>query len=412
MNQKIKMAAVLGALAMTHSIAVLAQSGPAKPQYEIGGGNSTDEDAPRGTQVGEGLYVFPYVKLGLGNNDNLFLTNGNEKHSSMSLLNPGLLLEGRRQNQLYRFFWDSKFGSYQSSSADNYQDHLLRGSGDFIFSSSAGLRLAYDFERGHDARGSTDRVFSATPDRFRNNGASALFAYGANQARARIEVEGGVNEKVYTNNRSSTLFGDRDTGFVRTTAYFRVMPKTSILAEYSYSDLDYAEQTSLLDSKEKRYMAGLTWEATVATSGTVKVGRLEKEFSSSLRSDFSGTSWEANVEWKPRSYSKLDLFAVKTINEASGIGDFILSKRAGAAWTHAWNSRLSTVASYTFTQDDFLGSNAVRKDEIDNFGVKVNYKLQRWLTLGADYTYTDRDSNISLYRYKRNLFMLTLGATL
>lgn len=414
MNNTTKIAAALGALLATASAGALAQStGPAKPQYELGGAKPAD-DGPRGVQAGEGIYVFPYVKLGIGNDDNLFQTNGGEKKSSYTLLNPGFVVEARRPAQLYRLAWDSKFASYQSSSADNYQDHILKGSGDFVFSSSSGLRLGYDFERGHDPRGSTDRVFSSTPDRFRINGVNALYAFGANQARGRIEVEGGIAEKRYTNNRASTVFGDRDTGSFRTTLFFRVMPKTSLLAEFSHQDFDYVSVPSnaALDSKEKRYMGGVTWEATAATAGTVKVGRLEKEFDSSLRPNFSGTSWEGNVEWKPLSYSKVDLYAVKTINEASGLGDFILSKRTGAAWTHGWNSRLTTVASYNFTKDDFQGGGAVRKDEIDTFGVKLNYKLQRWLTLGADYTYTDRDSNISLFRYKRSQVLLTLGATL
>jgi hypothetical protein len=404
-------AALAGALAAAVSVPALAQStGAVSPQYEIGG-KKPPEDGPRGIQAGEGLYVFPYVKLGLGRDDNMFQTNGNETSSTISLLNPGALLEVRRPASLYRFGFDSKFANYHSSSTDNYQDHTFYGTGDYSLSSSAGFRLGYNHERGHDARGSTDREISGSPDRFRNNTVSGLFAYGANQARGRIEIEGSLAEKHYVNNRSATQFGDRDTGSIRTTAFFRVMPKTSVLVEYGHADLDYVSQSGFQDSKEKRYLAGLTWEATVATSGTAKFGRLKKEFDTSGRSDFSGSTWEVAVDWRPRTYSKFDLYTVKTIAEATGIGDFILTKRSGLAWTHNWNSRFASTASYNFIQDDFKG-NSVRKDETDQFGIKVDYKLRRWLTLGADYTYTDRDSNLSNFRFKRNVVMFTLGATL
>jgi len=36
----------------------------------------------------------------------------------------------------------------------------------------------------------------------------------------------------------------------------------------------------------------------------------------------------------------------------------------------------------------------------------------RWLTVGGEYIYTNRDSNLSIYHYKKNLYMFTLGATL
>jgi len=268
----------------------------------------------------------------------------------------------------------------------------------------------HNSERGHDPRGSTDRGVSGTTDEFRNDGVSALFAYGANQARGRLELAGSSYSKRYENTRASTQFADRDTDSFRGTAFFRVFPKTSLLAEYRHDDLDYKSNGSLLDSTEKRYLGGLTWEATIATSGTVKVGRLKKEFNSPLVKDFSGSNWEIAAEWKPLSYSKVDLFSTKTIAESTGVGDFVLSKRYGGAWTHNWTSRFSSVASYNFTDDEFTGN--IRKDETDALGFKVSYKLNRVVTLGADLNYTKRDSNLADFNYTRKVILFTVGAAL
>ena len=51
-------------------------------------------------------------------------------------------------------------------------------------------------------------------------------------------------------------------------------------------------------------------------------------------------------------------------------------------------------------------------DTTDSFGVRINYKVQRWLTLGGELINTDRDSNNAAFKYKRNIYSLTLGATL
>jgi len=110
------------------------------------------------------------------------------------------------------------------------------------------------------------------------------------------------------------------------------------------------------------------------------------------------------------SYSKFEVFAIKTFNESTGYGDFALVKRYGANWTHDWNSQLSSTAIIARSDDEFI--NTTRNDTTDTLGFKVKYKLQRWLILGGEYAYTNRDSNLSTYNYKKNLYMLTLDATL
>jgi hypothetical protein len=66
--------------------------------------------------------------------------------------------------------------------------------------------------------------------------------------------------------------------------------------------------------------------------------------------------------------------------------------------------------SLSRNNDDFVGN--VRADKTDAFGLAVNYKLMRWLTLSGEYNTTKRDSNTSVFDYKRNLYMLKLSATL
>src|SRR5450759_1907942 len=118
-NPKTIAVAGVTALATFCGMALAQSSGPVKPQYEIVTGAKTAEDAPRGIQVGEGLYVFPYVKLGIGRDDNLFLTHTNEKSSNVTIFNPGFLLQARSSNALYKLYADAVNAAYSDSSSDN-----------------------------------------------------------------------------------------------------------------------------------------------------------------------------------------------------------------------------------------------------------------------------------------------------
>jgi hypothetical protein len=402
--------AVGATLALGSSIAQ-AQTGPVSTAYKIPEYKAPDdENGPRRLPLADGVTLSPYFNLSFGRDDNLFSSNANKKSSDLAIYNPGFLLEAKGESSQLRFGYDLKSGKYGSSSADDYTDYKIFGSGDFVVTSSMGFRIGADSSRGHDPRGSTDRGFAASPDEYRVNGGNALFAYGANDATGRIELEAGTLDRRYLNNRATTTVSDRSTDNFAGRFFFKVAPKTSLLVEARQDKLDYKLSTSLQDSKETRFLVGVTWDATAATSGTIKIGQIKKDFSAASRTDYSGTGWEGSVAWKPLSYSKVDLFTTKSFSESTGVGNFLLSKRYGATWIHGWDSRLTSTLSVSRNDDSFSGSS--RSDTTDTYGFKVDYKLMRWLTIGGEYNSTKRDSNVPSVGFKRNMYMLTVGATL
>ena len=411
-NQKIAIA-VAATLSLGAQFAT-AQSTPATavtPAYQIPDNKKpAEKDGPRSIPLGDGVSLSPYFNASFGRDSNLFLTQANAKKSDIATYNPGLKLDIKSRAARFGVGVDWTVGRYSQSSADNYSDNKLFGTAEFVLNSSAGLKLAADRTVGHDPRGSNDRGLSSTPDESRSTGGSALFAYGANDAKGRIEIDAGSTNKRYTNNRATTVGSDRNNRNVAGRFYFKVAPKTSLILEARQEKLDYVLGTSQQDSKESRYLAGVTWDATAATSGTIKVGRLKKDFDVATRRDFSGSAWEASLQWKPLSYSTVNFGSSKSVSESTGLGDFTLNKKYNAAWQHDWNSRLTSVASLSRADDEFVGN--VRSDRTTSMGFKVNYKVMRWMTVGGDFNNTKRDSNVSGFDYTKNLYMLTLGLTL
>ena len=382
---------------------------PVKPTYEIGGSEARTE-GPRGAEVTDGVVLYPYGNLIFGKDDNLFLSNTNKRASNFTIVNPGFRLLTKSEIGQFSVDYDAKLAHYNTSRDDDYRDQRLAGTAELVASSSLGFRLGALYAQGHDPRGSTDRTISTEPDKYDNTGANALVAYGANGAAGRVELEAGTYKRHYTNNRATTFLSDRSNDTAAARFFVRVAPKTSLVFEARQDKFDYESPISLFDSKEKRFLAGVTWDATALTSGTVKVGRIRKNFDSPALRSYSGTGWEANVRWSPLTYSTFDFFTSKGFLEATGLGNFILDKRYGAAWNHAWSSRVTSGVTYTRADDVYDGFN--RNDKVDSLGFKVNYKLTRWLTLGGEVAHTKRDSNITAFEYKKNVYMFTLGATL
>jgi hypothetical protein len=384
---------------------------PIRPAYTYPVATSDSRVAgPTAVRVADtALYFTPYVGLAGGYDDNLFYSSTNEKSSYLYVISPGLRLDARDASKAFSIAYQSQYGVYTSSRNDDYWDHNVAATFDTIMAPSLYGRLSYYFVHGHDPRGLTDRPTQETPDRFEDSRPGATLAYGVPGARGRIEAYYSYEMRKYINNRETTVGSDRDVPEYGAAFYWRVMPRTSVLFEARRTDQNYLLATSPLDSHEDRYYAGVTWEASASTSGTIKVGELKKKFDSGL-SSFSGTSWEGLVTWLPRTYSRFDFYSARYPIESTGLGSFILADASGVMWTHNWNSYLSTGVNARYERDKYQDFD--RNDDITSVGLKVGYKFRRWLTLGAEYTYAKRNSNMDIYDYTKNLYFLTLTASL
>jgi hypothetical protein len=358
------------------------------------------------------LTVYPAVDLAHGYDDNLFLRPSNRFSSSYTVFSPSVRVEAKTGPHKFDLTMRMDQGRYHKSAADSYTDYSLLGNGDIVLSGRAGLKVRAEYRHGHEGRGTTDAAFTASPNEFDNYGVDGVFRYGAPGARGRIEIDAGAFQRRYTNNPTETAGFERDTTQLGGAFYWRVMPRTEILGQAGYRNIDYKLSGSTLDSTESRYLVGVKWEATAATTGTAKFGHMTKEFDSATRERFSGSTWDVGVRWSPLTYSVFDFVSNKTTNESTGVGDTVVGKNYGVTWSHAWSSRLRTQALGSFRNDAFTGAGVTRKDDTTTFGLKVAYDFRRWLRLGAEYTHAERESNGVDLNYKRNLLLFTVGATL
>ena len=374
-----------------------------RPAYQFPSG------PPAAVQLGDSpVYATPFLGLAAGHDDNLFMSNANRRSSPLYVVSPGLKVDARDPNKVAQLNYQGQYGRYSDSEDDNYVDHNLNAAFDVAFDRRNMLHLGYTFIRGHDPRGSTDRPIQGHPDKYELKGPSASYAFGSPGAQGNLELYASQFDRRYLNNRETTFASDRKTSEVGGIFYWRAMPRTRLLLEGRHTDIDYDAATGP-DSKEDRVYAGVTWDATAATTGTLKFGSMRKKFDSGLPSH-TETSWEGLVTWFPRTYSRFDFYTARLTNESTGLGSFILTSVGGISWTHAWTDIVSTGVDLKYVKDDY--QNFDRSDETTSLGFRVGYRFRRWLTLGAEYTHSRRDSNLPQFQYDRNLYLLSATASM
>lgn len=357
-----------------------------------------------------GIYLYPSAFVGAGYNNNLTSVATNTVGSNFVNLSPQLVAEMKHKGDRYTALASLNSVRYGSSSGDNYNNSEFNVAGDHYFTSRASAGWSVGRVDGSDPRGSTERANSEAPDQWHMNNINARFNYGAMEAPGRFEFDVGLQDKTYENNRAATATADLTLNSLAGRFLYRLGTRTHALAEIRNANARYASALSSDSNTERRYYAGVTWEATAATTGIVKVGRMTKDFDLAGKAGFGGGSWEATVRWLPRTYSAIDLKTARTTADASGAGNYELKTSNDVIWNHKWTQSLSSRVSLGNLKTDFVGVG--RTDTATNYALTIDYSVLRWLKIGIDIAGTDNTSSAATEAFKRNVTMLTLNATL
>lgn len=353
--------------------------------------------------------MVPTLGIQTGQDDNIFLTDGNETDSWITVINPQVQFVAQDGPSSYSLTYGLNFGKYHDSSPDDYVDHNLKGDINLELNSRNFLDISAAYTKNHEPRGTgsnqgSNATANAEPVEYDERSLDVAYTYGSREATGRFKVSGGILDKEYTNFEAQNAARNRITNYVDGTFYYRVAPKTQAIFEVKRKRIDYDLTTSPLDSTEMFYLVGATWEATANTSGTVKVGMSDKSFSSPTLQDDSSLSWEVSLNWSPIERSTFILSTAKLPEETDGSGSYIDRTSASLMWTHAWTEQLSSRVTAGRRNGDYVGNS--REDDEDNFGIGLTYSMRRWLDLSLDWAYSDRSSNQAGLDYDKNTVYL------
>jgi len=372
-----------------------------------------------GIQLGP-VTAYPSMKIIAGHDDNLFRTRTNKKSTMVGVVRPAVSLQLQDNIKTLTLDYSLEAGFYENSSKDNYTDQNLLGVFEYHPTTKLKMAMRLEYLDEHDPRG-TARTEGAIgtlggtldPDKWHSYGAGGLVSYGSPNATGRVELEASYVIKEYDNNRLFTFTRDRDDFNLRGTFFYRIRPKTQLLFEVKQTVFDYdrtAVGTPRLDSTDREYLFGAAWDATYKTTGFAKFGVIDKDFDSDFRKDSNNFKWEVGARWRPRTYSTVDISTERRRDETNGIGDSIDVAEFKIAWNHEWRSYISSTINFLYGKDDY--SSSIREDTRYGAGIKLNYDWRRWAKISAGYEYEERNSDVRIFDYDRNLFELTLDLTL
>lgn len=364
--------------------------------------------------------LIPTVTLDARDTDNMFLSADNEVDSKLYIVSPRLEAVTESNGNSLRLAGQIDEANYSATSEDDYTDWRVTGDAHLQMD----VRNAFDFNAGffrtRETRGtgfSQGGFLPTTPDRYEETTYGASYQFGTRDSLGRLVLSANSYDKSYRNNRITTQFRDREDMRFSGAFYWNLSPRTDIFVEYQQADIDYGTDPVVavgvpdsLDSDEQYVYVGISWEASAATTGSLKVGQGDKEFSDADRGDADASVWEANILWEPLSYSAFNFTASRSFDEATGVGNALEAQRYAINWQHSWSDSLRSTFTWYTSDDDYTGS--TRQDDIDAVSFRLDYSVQRWFDVFVSFSQDSRDSNFGNFNYDQNVAAIGFAASL
>ncbi len=415
-----------------HTRYLLAQAGNARPMggesagSAAGTGYNTDmfrtpqqEMASIPGFTGAGMQIIPTLGLSIGYDDNITRSSIYEQSSWFYIISPAIRVEIPSDHSVLAFTGAVDIYRYIDSETDNREPWFLRADWVWDISTRQDLNLFAQYGEGADQRGTGRRqgdigLIPLPLDEWERIDYGGTWRYGAIGARGKLDLDAGGSKLTYTNyrnlpgDRPGTTKLDRDWWYTGATFYWRVAPKTSVLANVHYTDIDYKVADN--DSTETAWMLGVTWEASARTSGRISYGDQKKKFDNPEYGDYSGPTWLASIDWRPRTYSVFTLTTTRNTQEPDGNAQYVVRQDISLAWVHNWATRFGTMVDVGYGEDDYRPN--VRTDNLFYWSVGAHYSFNQHFRLGASIQGYDRSSDEREFDYTRNLYLLTLEASL
>lgn len=370
-----------------------------------------DEFDPAPIKVTDGFAIVPQIYAAAGYDDNIYNQENDTTSSNIYIVRPSFKFGVDDGINRYGGFYSLSSGSYSNSSDDNYIDHTFGLLAHTEFTDRHRTDFKFSFANLHEDRGSglSEGNSSAINEPLKYNELNADGYYQFGGMSALMRIGGGVefNNKTYQNFTAVTKYNDLSSLKFYADADYQVASITYLTFDISTSDINYTHLEpgeDSQDSVDSRALIGFRWAGLGKTSATMKAGYQYKTFDSDERENFSGSTFELGLTWKPLQYSTFEANFSRDAEDSDTDGDYILVLASSIGWKHQWTEDFDSNLRFNYSDEDYIGY--TRIDKTKSLSLGLNYDLTRWMKIQASYQFTNKDSTENSISYDKNAINL------
>ncbi len=388
--------------------------------------DDTPDDRPAAPGFASGAFRFtPSVAATEEYNSNIYTEDDRDTGDFITRIIPRIHIES--EGQPYRLEANAKVE--QLFFADETQNDYLNASAGAKYHAKLDPSLAVDVS------GAYARLHALPGDDEADPGANASepISYSAGRYKTGLTKELGgftfmpqLGLKTMNYESVARINGTRlDEGFRDRREYmaggrvgYKIDGAYEIFTDFSYTPIAYSRGSPTdRDSKGGDYLAGLRYKPSKDLSAEFAAGYMNRDYRRQIYDDIGALDIAAKVSWFYADKSAVTASFNRSIGEVTdaGVGGAIydsfkagISKQLDDDW--------SVKAEGGYTRSDYQGGHGAtdgksrRENNFYQASLKLNYALNRYADLIAQYMYNNYDSNREISDYAQNVIMFGVKA--
>lgn len=364
-----------------------------------------------------GSLVFgPAIALDETYDDNVYRTSKNQESDFITAIKPSLGISTDFDMHALYLRGSGSFGFFKDNESENYKDYNLGGGGRFDLDYDTFLTFGSNYKSAHEGRDSPDDPNAVEPVEY----SLTTHQVGFTRARGLIKlyVEGIYNSfefgdaKMANGARIDNSSRDRDIYTLNTKLAYEYFPGYHVYTAVRYDERTYDRRALVSrDSTGIEYLLGSDIELTGKVKADVYVGKLQREYDSSLRPEIDATSYGGQILWNMTGLTSLTATAERAVEEttyqdASGN----LSTRLSLGLDHMLDHNLFLSAGVSHSMSDYEERTGGRKLEDQGYGANAGLEYMPFdgTSVKLGYSYSQRESDVAGEDYDSNRVTLSL----
>ncbi len=402
---------VLAAGAAASLLAYGAHGQESDPNVPVTGRPRPDYD-PLGVRAG-GFLIYPSVTVDGAYNNNVLATDNDEEDDYIFTFRPEIQVRSNFPRHSLGFTVESDIGRYVDHTNEDFEDYGAALAGRLDITRNNRLTAAANVGREHDSRDDPEDAGADVTDKpveYYVFGSALGFQQDFN--RFNFGLLGTFDRRDYNEEDANQDEDERDRnryGARLRTGYF-ISPRINAFLQGGYRrEQRDASNKSQRDNDVYSAGVGTAIDFTGLLFGEAFVGWSLQEFDDSTFDSQNGLDYGVNLTWNPTRLTTLRLDGGGGF-EPSDVGSSNLESKIGLRVDHELRRNVLIGSEVTYTRDDFQDTD--RTDNRFDLGPDITYLINRYLSVGAGYTFTTRTSDDEDREFNRHLVSVRLTAQL
>jgi hypothetical protein len=378
----------------------------ARPDYDAVGGRAG------------GFLYFPTIDIEQRANDNIFLSDGNEREDFITVLRPALSANSDWNNHALGFTATADIFRYWDYTRENHNDWSLGSNGRYDISREANITGSITTSESYEDRGSPDDAGGREPTQYMTVNALIAGQYKPNRFSINLTGTGDL----YNYDDTPTTTGitnnddrDREEAKLELRLGYDIQPEYEAFLRGSVNNRDYdaaVDDNGLnRDSDGYELVAGARIDFTGLLFGDLFAGYTSQDYDARALRTIDGPTVGAGLFWNPTGLTSLGLNVARSIQETTQVNaSGYWSTSANLSIDHELLRNFILSATAGYTNSDYEGIS--REDDDLTAGAGARYLLNRNFHLSGNYEYKTRDSSVAGSDYEQSVFTLRLTAQL